>query len=162
VNERLTRLPQWRGFPIPFFVTYRTDGTPDFKVVDESKRIRCASEKLCWVCGEALGYRFVFLGGPNAAAARTYMDGPMHEECARDALRICPFLVGTMDYASDPDSSRHDLTVQTMPVDQNAPEDMVIYKTRGFRTKGQLGTGNWVFIAAPATSLERVPRGKHK
>lgn len=108
MNPRLQRRPQWQGYPIPFFATQRTDGTWDFKVVSEPNRMRCAKESLCWVCGEPLLTPIVFLGGPAATEKLLYNDGPMHPECADDALALCPFMIGSMDYAKSFDLSKHE------------------------------------------------------
>lgn len=107
MNPRLQRRPQWRGFPVPFFATARTDGSWDFKIVSEKNRVRCAIERLCWVCGEPLEEAIVFLGGPAATKARLYNDGPMHADCADDSLALCPFMIGTMDYATHFDFSKN-------------------------------------------------------
>jgi hypothetical protein len=137
MNPRLEKLPKWKGFPVPFFVTWRVDNIPDFKVVNEANRVRCAKENLCWICGERLDYWIFFIGGPHACAHGLFVDGPMHRECANDAMAICPFLIGTMDYATHFDMSKipHEVRFtggETRAVSQIPPEKVGLLRTRGF------------------------------
>lgn len=83
-----------RGVPIPFVSEHERSGQTvvDFISVNFERAMRCADEKLCGLCGWPLGYWIAFLGGPKSAAARSYTDPPMHEDCALAALRICPHL----------------------------------------------------------------------
>lgn len=107
MNARVAALNTWKGIPIPYFARIRMDNTPDFKVINESKRQLCAIEKRCWICGEFLERMTAFIGGPNCIAHRLFTDGPMHRECAEDALVLCPFMIGKMDYATDFQLERH-------------------------------------------------------
>ena len=157
---RLAARPQWKGLPIPFFVTMRTDGTPDFKLVNEANRERCARERLCWVCGQTLDYWIVFVGGPLSWKNRLFLDGPLHPECAEASFTLCPFLLGRTDYGALSDMSRHDERIQLREQQDVAPppDRMCIYKTRGYRRSGR--PDSWLFLAAPAVSVtwrERVP-----
>jgi len=85
-----------RGLPIPFVQHLGPDGQPDFTQIDASKVIRCAREHRCGLCGEPLHGKVSFLGGPRSAAAQgghgAYIDPPMHPECARAALDLCPHM----------------------------------------------------------------------
>lgn len=88
----LDELPRYKGMPVPFTASQHEDGTPNFTLADPIKTDRCAKERLCAVCGGKLGYWLCFVGGPRAAASRSYSDGPMHEECADAAMLVCPFI----------------------------------------------------------------------
>lgn len=167
MNPKIEALPRWKNFPIPFFVTYTKDGTPDFKVINEQNRKRCAEEKLCWICGTPLDYWVVFIGGPLSAKNRLFTDGPMHEECARDALSICPFLLGSMDYA--PDSSfrwdKFDESVKVrdyshMSSRTTPPEQNCLFKTRGFIIGVNPEHTAWFFWAKPAINITWFKRGE--
>ena len=165
MNPRIEKLPKHKGFPIPYFATRRKDRTPDFKIVDQDRRKVCAVERRCWICGEPLGYWVVFIGGPVSIEHGLFNDGPMHEECAADAMAICPFLVGTMDYAP-PESFREDLHDEKIewaggPARAFAPPTRTaIYKTRGFGVAVLKNT--WLFRAAQAVSIEWKERNAEK
>ena len=81
-----------RGFPIPWFVDYTEDGTPEFRAMDPAKFRRAIREKLCWVCGGRLGVNFTFVAGPMCGINRTSSEPPAHRDCASYSARNCPFL----------------------------------------------------------------------
>ena len=160
MNERINRLPRYKDFPVPFFVTWRTDGVPDFKVMNEDNRMKCYTHRLCWICGEKLGSRIVFIGGPRAIELRMFVDGPMHRDCALDAMAICPYLIGTMDYATAPDLSKHAEGVAQMDVvRKQAPEKIGLYLTRDF--DAVLLSGTFVFQPTEPISIEWRERKGH-
>lgn len=81
-----------RGYPIPWFVDYREDGTPEFRAMDPKKWLRAVREKMCWVCGGRLGRFLTFVAGPMCGINRTSSEPPSHLECAEWSARNCPFL----------------------------------------------------------------------
>jgi len=90
--ERFRGLPvDARGYPVPFFVGW-VDGVPDFRVVDGRKLRRCIKERVCWLCGQALGRHLAWVIGPMCAINRVSSEPPQHLECADFAARACPFL----------------------------------------------------------------------
>jgi hypothetical protein len=98
--ERLKKLPVHRGFPVPWFVDW-IDGVPELRAMDPDKLRLAIRERLCWVCGEALGRYMTFVAGPMCGINRTSAEPPSHLECARWSARNCPFL-------SKPDYERRD------------------------------------------------------
>jgi hypothetical protein len=91
---RVRKLPlDRRGYPIPWFVYTAEDGTRDFRVADNGKRLRAVKEKLCWICGQRMPGPFVFLIGPMCAVNRNTSEPPSHRDCADFAVRACPFMV---------------------------------------------------------------------
>lgn len=80
-----------RGYPIPWFVLW-IDGKPDFRVMDEEKRVRAVRERICWCCGKPLGDVFAFVSGPMCGMSRTSSEPPAHLECALWSVKGCPFL----------------------------------------------------------------------
>jgi|GEM_PF-2807463 hypothetical protein len=137
MNPRVAKLPQYKGFPVPYFARIRMDGTPDFKITDEGKRQRCAIERRCWICGGLLGHYTAFLGGPVSVANRLFVDGPMHKDCAVDALALCPFMLGKTDYASNESfqPERHAEPIEftrERPDQQKPPEKIGLLISRGF------------------------------
>lgn len=95
IPERMAALPRdARGFPVPYVVLRDADGTPHFVVNDSELMLRCATMRLCGICGSALEQVVWFIGGVRNAFHRNggYNDPPMHDECAHYALQVCPFL----------------------------------------------------------------------
>jgi hypothetical protein len=85
-----------RGYPVPWFVATLPDGTRDLRVADGKKRITGWKRGLCWVCGGKLGKEMCFIGGPYSVINRVFADWAMHKDCGVAAVRICPFINGTM------------------------------------------------------------------
>ncbi|WP_099020845.1 hypothetical protein [Mycolicibacterium palauense] len=80
-----------RGLPIPF-VNETPDGEVDFAAIQASQVLRCARERLCGSCGQPLAWWVAFLGGPESATQRAYLDPGMHPDCAEAALTLCPHI----------------------------------------------------------------------
>lgn len=92
---RMRNLPlDSRGYPVPVVVLRDKNGKPLFVVNDGEKQIECAKRKLCAICGERLTKELWFCGGSLAAfhPRGAYLDPPMHHECMRYALQVCPYL----------------------------------------------------------------------
>lgn len=93
VPPRMQKFRKWRGFPIHYTVLVEEDGTPNFKSMHEHRRMECFQKNLCHLCGEPLGKGpYWFIGGPLCVTYRRFVDGAMHEDCARYACKACPFL----------------------------------------------------------------------
>lgn len=90
---RIARLPlDARGYPVPWFVAWLPDGTPEFRVMDGAKFRLAVTQRRCWVCGDFLGVHLTFVIGPMCAITRTISEPPSHHDCAEWAARHCPFL----------------------------------------------------------------------
>jgi hypothetical protein len=102
VPERMARLPRDpRGYPI-FAMALRDDaGRAHFTVNDEGLRRRLIRHDRCSICGGKLLRGRWFIGGEKSAfhPQGCYIDPPTHAECARYALRVCPYLASPT-YAS--------------------------------------------------------------
>lgn len=82
-----------KGYPVPYFVAW-IDGKPDFRVIDPVRMSKCVREHRCWLCGLPLPKKHtVFVIGPMCLVNRISSEPPSHWECARYAVRACPFLV---------------------------------------------------------------------
>ncbi|MFL1449265.1 hypothetical protein ACI77O_12790 [Pseudomonas tritici] len=81
-----------RGYPIFFTAFVGSDGKPNFRIQDPYKWQVATERSLCGICGQKLGKRFAFVGGPKSMKSRYFTDAPMHESCAIYALQACPFI----------------------------------------------------------------------
>jgi hypothetical protein len=68
------------------------DGQWDFTAIVGGRVRDCVLGHLCSQCGKPLGWWMAFVGGPVSANTGCYSDPPMHEECARAALQLCPHI----------------------------------------------------------------------
>lgn len=103
-----------RGYPIPVTVLRGNDGKPHFAINDTSKRQEILRENRCPICGKHLNAGFWFVGGPRSAfdPNGAYIDPPIHHQCMRYALQVCPYLaapnyskrvdLGTLDRKKSP------------------------------------------------------------
>jgi hypothetical protein len=85
-----------RGYPV--FYAIMPDPRPldgahvDFRVLNERHHILCYTNRLCAICGQRLGSQAWFIGGPMCVQNRIFGDAPMHQECARYSMMVCPML----------------------------------------------------------------------
>ena len=92
IPKTMSKLPlDDRKRPIPWFVAM-IEGKPDFRIADGRKAVLAVTEKRCWICGEKLESRKVFVIGPIASITRVHGEPPCHSECAKYAAMACPFL----------------------------------------------------------------------
>jgi hypothetical protein len=95
IPHRMQRLERdRRGYPIPVAVYRDSTGRAHFTINDEAKRQALIAGDRCPICGGKLLRGRWFVGGPQSAfhSLGAYIDPPMHNECARYALQVCPYL----------------------------------------------------------------------
>ena len=69
-------------------------GHPQFANVEPGRQIRCHEHSLCGVCGTQIGRKLTFVGGDTRDQGQQYYtEAPLHRECARWALAVCPGLL---------------------------------------------------------------------
>lgn len=151
---RFAGLELYNGWPIPVTVNV-VDGVPDFRVVDLAALGACLRNRLCSVCGSPLDYWIVFVGGPESIKSRVFLDGPMHEECARWSMANCPFLVGKVGYSDEskrPPRLEDDAVAIVDDTIHDRPDRMGMGVTRNYRAFGSNGR---LFIqASPFKRIE--------
>ena len=83
-----------RGYPIPYVVLRDHEGFPHFTINDTRLTKRVLRDDLCSICGTQLFRGRWYAGGPACAFHRhgAYIDTPMHAECMRYAMQVCPYL----------------------------------------------------------------------
>jgi hypothetical protein len=101
--RRFRKLPvDERGYPVPKFVAY-VNGKPDFRALDYKFFGQAFTQNLCWLCGERLGQHVAFVLGPMCAVNRINSEPPSHLDCARFAVKACPFLTQPRRRRNDQD-----------------------------------------------------------
>lgn len=84
-----------RGYPVPFIVLTDRMGKVHFTVNDGARVVQCKTKNLCGLCGRRHSSEGVwFVGGMRCFTdpMGRFLDPPMHEDCARYALSVCPYL----------------------------------------------------------------------
>lgn len=163
IPRRLRQRPRFKGMPIPFTTLIGKDGEPDFKVLDMAAVRACFQQRLCALCGQSLpmqqplpGHPFslpmqiVFIGGPVSAEHRCFVDPAMHEDCARYAVSICPYLANPSgDYSTAQPKHRDEEGLITIRYDMppERPKKMAFYYCKGYDVVKQFQDGHLVFIA---------------
>lgn len=79
------------GRIVPWFVAW-PNGKPDHRIVRAEAPADALRDERCWICGQALGMRHVFVIGPMCLVNRVTVEPPSHHECAEYAAKACPFL----------------------------------------------------------------------
>lgn len=118
--DRIARLPRdSRGFPVPKFVHWMDDGTPDFRVIEPGWIADCHNHRRCWLCGGQLGRHLVFCIGPMCAVNRVNSEPPGHYDCMRFAARNCPFLTKPRMRRNEKDLPEHHVKAAGTPLGRN-------------------------------------------
>lgn len=82
-----------RGFPVPWFVTQKTnEGHWDFVNITPERMLEALKFEKCWVSGQKLGRYRAFCIGPMCAINRTAGDPPVTKEIALWSVKVCPFM----------------------------------------------------------------------
>ena len=120
------------GWPIPWFVADPTD----FRVADGRKLELAIRNKACWVCGLYIPRKVAtFVLGCMCVVNRLSAEPPVHEECGRESILLCPFLNQTMNRRR----GGEELPPGTVPGPGIAllrqPRVTVLWKTRSFRVE---------------------------
>jgi hypothetical protein len=135
-----------RGFPIFYMAYCDAQGDPHFTVNEEEQRQDCIRREVCSICGGKLMRGRWFLGGPGSAFHQRgcYIDPPMHFECMRYALHVCPYLAmprwtkfieGKTLKATDPTQTLIDPAVE----DERPEVFVAVMATGQHQIKGGLG-----------------------
>jgi hypothetical protein len=138
-----------RGYPIPFFAARDGSGAPDFRIMDNEKWVRATRLRCCGICGEHLGSRVAFVGGPLSMQSRFFRDLPMHRDCAVYAVRVCPFIAApSFGYAKAVPQGA-DVSAN---VSDERPERFGLAITKGFAVRRL--NGELVIQAQPFESVQ--------
>jgi hypothetical protein len=147
-----------RRVPIPWFVAYLEDGTPEFRLADHVKRVRAIKENLCWVCGQKLGRFLTFVAGPMCGINRTTAEPACHLDCARWSARNCPFLSKPQMVRRENDLPADMESGPGFPILRN-PGVSMLWTTRSLAIFRD-GRGGWLIEMGPAETVEWFALGK--
>lgn len=139
------------GFPIPFvngFVDLVSgEEVGDFTAIQASRVIEAVTNRWCGLCGTPLEYWIAFIGGPKSFQGRTYLDPPMHPECAEFAVKTCPHISIQRHRRAPEERLSADTHVPNGFI-EDKPSEWVVGITRDFSVR-VLSGGGVVLIAAP-------------
>lgn len=122
-----------RGYPIPYFVPI-VNGKPEFRYQDSEKRDICLKRKVCSICGKKLYNKsYWFISGPLGLRNRISSDAPMHEDCARYSVNVCPHLV----YAKA--QCRSDPAFADPNIVRAHPDTIILIKADRYETESYYG-----------------------
>lgn len=148
---KLRQRPKFKGMPIPFTTFVMPDGTPDFKVVDEYNRLLCIERRRCGLCGQDLkfGKPMVFIGGNQSCESGMFIDPAMHEECAKYAAKVCPYLAVTQKHS---ERESPNAMAEYAGATADRPAGMGIYYCNGYQA---IASGDAIYIRAhQATKID--------
>jgi hypothetical protein len=125
-----------RGYPIPFFQfvprTFENDRKVDFTITDPGAILQCLQQRLCGLCGQKILGMVYFIGGELSFESRLYSDPGMHLNCARYAIRVCPFL-SNPGYKGTPDRHAGDPTILAIEIAQpGRPPKMLLVGSKTY------------------------------
>lgn len=131
-----------RGLPIPFIVYRDMNGVPHF-TVDDTRAVNLAlSKKLCGLCGKPLKVGQMWLiGGPLSSFSEDglFTVPPAHEECARYAVQVCPYIAASNysnlieDKTLKPEAVHDALQVHDDQIKPPRPLFFVLARTSGIK-----------------------------
>lgn len=140
-----TRPRDPRGYPVPYVVLVDDRGRAHFTVNDIRKLGKAIRSKLCAMCGRRMersgGYWFIGGAGSALLPMGRFIDGPSHEDCARYAMRVCPYLAAPRyakridDRTIDPAALPGTLIAFDPSMDARRPPVFVLAATDEYETE---------------------------
>ena len=115
------------------------------------RRQALAAARCCAICGQTMGTRVAFVGGPLCIQNHLFTDAGMHRDCAVYALRVCPFIAAlVVGYRKSHDPS----TTQAMEhVSTDRPERFGLAICKTYQP-ALLNSQTYVLIAGEYESLQ--------
>jgi len=159
-----------RGFPIPFTVLVDAKKVTHFKINDSRKTDFCIEHRLCTICGVKLVRgNMWFIGGQLSAfhPKGAFNDPPVHYECGKYALQVCPYLAYTQYAAKEIDHTKVAPESKGTMVFYNPTQDMERLEffcfVQGWNykiTTGPLGVDRFIQPEKPYYKIEYWKDGK--
>ncbi len=159
IPERMRSLPvDERGYPVPHFVAW-VNGKPDHRIADPAKLVRAHRDKVCHLCGKAMGAFKAFVVGPMCGINRISSDPPSHRECAEWAAVACPFLSrprAKRRTATLPDGVEHAAGYAI----QRNPGVTLVWVTKSYRVVRAEGGIGGLFVMGEPTHVAFYAEGR--
>lgn len=134
--SKLEERPKAGALTIPYVVD-EGNHPIDFKVMDPAHVDACAEQRRCGVCGGKIRSGPIAFIGPDDGRS-CFADPWMHLECARVAMRQCPFLAGRKTW--------RDESGREAPLISTYAHNMVLYTATNWRSHLD-HFGHWHFEA---------------
>lgn len=133
IPARMAGLPRDKhGYPIFWTAYVDAHGVPDFRVLEMPRVFRALKYRRCGMCGEPIsGRTFCLIGARDNVAELRGTDPPMHEDCARFALAVCPFLSGSSTRRSGKALGSDTVELAT-DFERDAPPEVGLIFTRSY------------------------------
>ncbi len=152
IPRALRDRPLWHGMPVPMNVVWDRNGTPDFASLNHELSVALGKARQCGMCGKRMRGEAAFIGGPHSLEAGLFRDGPMHPECARYAMQVCPFVSGTHRQYRSLDVEREHATPIAVHPTAPPPQQMGLIRCRRydmlpgglFHAVDRVGETEWV------------------
>ena len=143
-----------RRLPVPYVNVHDRKGVEvtDFTAINADRSLHAGQQRLCGLCGTALGYWISFLGGPNTIRFRAFSDPPAHPACSLAALGLCPHIALAHARRALPGRLHADTQVPVGFHDAK-PDQWCLGITRGYQVR--VDRGSVIFHAAPFKSVHR-------
>lgn len=122
-----------RGFPITFTSIEVSPGVYDFTTTDPRKWMLVVGSRACGLCGVVMKEDIWFIGGPKCMKFRMFYDPPMHEECARYALVVCPYLAMPKYLGAKTHLVPEQYRVPIVSSDKEKPDRFGLVTTKGYK-----------------------------
>jgi len=134
LSPRLQALPydEKRKIPVPKF-NVMPDGSVNYMLINPEVVYNSGKSGLCGICSEPLDYWIAFIGGPISLANRSYLDPPMHKECALAAVKYCPHINRKVHRRAPDEKFDMENTWISNQSNENKPDEWIIVLTRSYK-----------------------------
>jgi hypothetical protein len=150
-----------RGYPVPFIIMKDKEGKPHFTINDERLVHKCIEEELCSICGKKLENDMWLIGGPMSTfhPHGAFNDSPVHYECGKYALQVCPYLaVSVYNAKTDVERIKKEKFDNFEFVNPTQGNDKVPFfcfiKIRGFRLRVYSPAERYIIPDKPYLQIE--------
>ena len=130
---RLAERPRFRGLPIPYATPTDEEGVPQFRANNEMLRIKCIRERICAMCGYAIGTWVAFIGSDEELENGVFHEPPMHQDCAEYSRNVCPYLASPKYVVKPQTAFPGERTVTIFSESTPRQPGMVLYITGEYR-----------------------------
>lgn len=140
-----------RKVPVPKSNVF-PDGSVNFTLLNPQAVYKAGKEGLCGICMEPLDYWMAFIGGPISLSNRSYLDPPMHKECALAAVKYCPHINRKVHRRTPDEKYDMENTFVSSQSSEEKPDEWIIAITRSYKLVRHEG----MFLFKAATIADTI------